>query len=163
MSPERYRTWRLCTSVMNPHPRKAMRTATRPHHTGPTREFGPPESRHTGVGASPSEEHADAAVDDTAVERRPGVHRPAAVGMTRRAHQRVEARLTHAAEVLRVREHADRAEALLHQRANDPLALALVPIGVLVERLAADVIHLEPGPSHTRVLRHQIERGVVSR
>src|SRR6185436_2754309 len=99
---------------------------------------------------SPSSElHANAAVDDAAVERRPRVHGPASVNRPGRTKDGIPPRLPDIGQVLAVEKQQKPADAAAHEQPEHVIRHALSAKRVVVEPLSARVVPLgadTPGP-----------------
>src|SRR5215831_9501763 len=90
-----------------------------------------------------SELKPQAAVDHTAVERRPRVDGPPAVDVARWPQQRIPVCLPHVGEVFAVDEQQGAADFAAREHAEEVIGLALLAIRVRVEALLARVVPLD--------------------
>src|SRR5687767_7048993 len=87
--------------------------------------------------------HAQAPVDDAPFERRPGVDGPSPVAPRARYGQRVELCLPNVEQIFRVEKHAQAAETPLGECAKQEMRATGSAIGIFVETLRADEVHLD--------------------
>src|SRR6266496_1814117 len=99
----------------------------------PRRELQPPKP-------SGSELHPNAAIDHTAVKRRPRVHSPATIRTRRRQDKRVISRLPDVEQVLAVEEQPETTDLPLAKRANQDIWPARRAVRILFERLSAGIV-----------------------
>ena len=93
------------------------------------------------------ERHPDAAVQDAAVERRPGIDGPSAVDRPDRPEHRAPVGLANIAKVFGIHEHPKLSDPLLDQSSKQHVGSALTEIGIVVEALAPGQIAFDANPS----------------